>query len=82
MMEEKAKEFIRLYHLIDKIVDSDASWETKYKLVFSDDVAGKIRETGISFDCLIFDTTYEDDTLGFYNGVKDKAIELILIFGC
>ena len=68
--------FLTLAKMAVDIAGSDASWETKYDLVFSDEISKCIRETGISLDYCDPDTSYEEDVLAYVNAVKVKAEDL------
>lgn len=74
---ENAREFVRLFHVMDKVVFADGvDWETKYDIVFSEDISKKIRATGISFDWCDPDMGYDDDVMAYYWSVRWKAEEL------
>jgi len=74
---KNAREFVRLFGVMEKIIDVDGvDWKTKYNLVFSDDVCAKIRATGIEFEWYDPDMGYDDDVLAYYWAAKEKAEEL------
>jgi hypothetical protein len=77
-MIEKIKEFVKLADEIRKIHDHEgALWETKYNLIFSDDLSGRIASLGISLtDYWDPDTSYEEDVKAYVQAVMVKADEL------
>jgi adenosine deaminase len=75
-MFEKAKKFIRLADAAKAVCDSDADWETKYDLIFSEEISVAVRATGVSFDPCDPDTSYQEDVLAYVEALVDKANEL------
>ena len=73
---ENILKFIRLTKLAEKIVKSDLDWETKYDLIFSDQISKKISETNINFEHHDPDTSYEDDVKSYVNSLTEKSLEL------
>ena len=74
-MFETQREFAPLAREVLRICETDASWETKYDLVFSKDLSGRLRELA-QFDYYDPDTTYREDVLAFCRAVNEKADEL------
>lgn len=79
-MYKRQREFIQLAYEVDRICDSMASWETKYDMVFSDEVSIRMHEL-VTFDYYDPDTTYEEDVRAFRNAVMEKARELEIVIG-
>jgi len=75
-MIRKIKEFVALTDLAGIIVKSGANWETKYGLIFSDDISEKIYNLGIKVEWCDPDMDYKDDVLAYYNAIEEKAVEL------
>lgn len=75
-MFENIREFIRLADTAKAIRDSGADWETKYDLIFSDDISVAVRRTGVGFDYYDPDTSYEEDVRAFVDALVAKAEEL------
>ena len=76
MATEAAREFVRLADQALAIRNSDASWETKYNLIFSNEISRAIQDTGIEFDYCDPDTTYEEDVRAFVDAVEARAVEV------
>lgn len=76
MLLDKIRKFVKTADFAVKIRDSNLQWETKYNLVFSDDLRGVISDTDIYFDWNDPDTTYESDTRAYVNVIEEKANEL------
>jgi hypothetical protein len=74
---ERFKEFISLADKAVAICDSNASWKTKYELVFSPEISQAIYETNVELnDYYDPDTTYQEDVMAFVSAVKAKADEV------
>lgn len=73
---EKARRFIELARKASQIANSDASWQTKYDLIFSSDISEKIKKTEVSCPYYDPDTSYEEDVLAYVSVVNEKADEL------
>ena len=57
------------------IADSEATAETKYDLIFSEDISGAIR--GIThFDCYDPDTSYEEDVAAYITALHKRYDDL------
>lgn len=76
---KQIKKFIKLTNLAQKIMNSEADWETKYDLIFSDMIIVKINKTGIGVDWYDPDTTYEADVRAYVDALVEKATELTKI---
>ncbi len=74
-MEDHIREFLGLADLVQSTVDSDASWESKYNLIFSDECSRVIFANGPLPDYYDPDMNYEDDVRAFAEAVKRKADE-------
>jgi len=72
----KVELFIELAQRASKIVESDASWSTKYGFIFSEDISGKIKETGVEIDYYDPDTSYKEDVLAYVKALNEKADDL------
>ena len=74
-MHDAHKEFVRLAREAQRICDTDATWETKYDLVFSDDVCRRMHAL-LEFEWHDPDTTYEEDVLAFCRSATEKADDI------
>lgn len=74
-MHESFVEFIDLAREVERICTSSASWETKYELVFSKSISGRMFAL-YPLDYYDPDTSYEEDVLAFCSAAKEKALEL------
>lgn len=74
-LQNQIKRFIRLADEALRIKESNVSWETKYALIFSYNVAGEIRKTHIDFEWYDPDTSYQEDVVAFVNAVTERANE-------
>lgn len=65
----------------NEIYNSDISWETKYKLIFSKNISRKfnelIEESNESFSYYDPDCDYEDDVIAFISAMNEKIEEII-----
>lgn len=77
-MIEKLKGFIRLAYIAERIAESEAGWKTKYELIFSPEISGRLREL-FYFTWCDPDMGYDDDVLAFIDALKDKREELELV---
>jgi hypothetical protein len=60
----------------NRIFNSEASWETKYELIFSDAISEKVfRE--LRLDYYDPDTTYEEDVTAFMNAFNQKMEDIL-----
>jgi hypothetical protein len=78
---QNIRSFVELTDQAILIRDSEASWETKYDLIFSDQISVAIRNTGVSFSYYDPDSSYEEDVRVFVSSVADKALELKKVLG-
>ena len=74
------KDFIEVADQAQHIVESEASWEAKFEVIFSDCIMGRIQKTDIEIDWCDPDTTYEEDSLAFVRALQDKARDLKAIW--
>ena len=79
-MHDAHREFICLAREAQRICDTDATWETKYELVFSDEMSIRMEEL-IDFDWCDPDTSYEEDVLAFCRAATEKADDIELALG-
>jgi hypothetical protein len=71
--------FQKFVSLVDKAViifESDASWKTKYEMIFSPEISQAIYETNVDFNHYDPDMDYQDDVVAFVCAVRVKADEL------
>ena len=73
-MHEKLREFVALAREADRISKSDASWETKYEIVFSEEISLRMEDLGFNWDDP--DTSYELDVLAFCHAAMEKADDI------
>lgn len=74
-MHEIPREFIALAREAQRICDTDASWETKYDLIFSEALAKRMSAL-VRLDYYDPDTTYEEDVRAFCRAATEKADDL------
>lgn len=55
-----------------RIYDSNLPWDTKYDLIFSENISRKIFSL-VRLDYYDPDTTYEEDVKAFISALKEKA---------
>lgn len=60
-----------LYSQAIEIFESDMLWETKYDLIFSENLSGEVFRL-IRMDYYDPDTSYEEDVTAFIQAFKDK----------
>ena len=75
---DRFKKFIELADRAVAICDSDASWETKYDMIFSPEISRAISETNIDLDYYDPDTTCQEDVVSYVLAVKAKADDIRL----
>lgn len=65
----------------NEIYNSDISWETKYKLIFSKNISSRfnelIEEINEHFSYYDPDSDYEDDVIAFMSAMNEKIEEII-----
>lgn len=72
-LKEDETTFDTIENINDKaqnIINSNKSWETKYDLIFSDDISNKVHEL-IHLEYYDPDTSYEEDVLAFANALNN-----------
>lgn len=74
----KVDQFLELFDEMDRVFHSEASWETKFDLVFS--VVGEMRDLGFEVDYYDPDTSYAEDTRAAFEAYRRKALELAKAF--
>lgn len=60
----------------NRIFKSEASWETKYELIFSDAISERVFQE-IQLDYCDPDTSYEEDVTAFINAFNQKMEEIL-----
>lgn len=75
-ISDRITRFLELAQQAIAIRDSEASWETKYELIFSEEISVAIRNSGIIVDYYDPDTSYEEDAKAFVDAIQEKATEL------
>lgn len=60
------KEIDKIKNNVEKIMGSELSWEIKYHLIFSNDIARKV-----NFEYLDPDSSYEEDVLAWYKAFSE-----------
>jgi hypothetical protein len=68
-------ELRELLRVAQHIVNSTASWEIKYDLIFSNGMSRRVHAL-LPLDYHDPDTTYEEDVRAFVNAFDDKIKEL------
>ncbi len=68
-------EFLTLSQYAITVADSDASWETKFNIIFSDDVSAKLIRM-IQLEWCDPDESWQDDVMAFIEALRDKRSEL------
>jgi hypothetical protein len=74
-MHDAHREFLILAREAQRICDTDATWATKYELVFSGDISRRM-EGLIEFTWCDPDTSYEEDVLAFCRAATEKADDI------
>lgn len=77
---ERIREYLTLFEEAKVIFDSEADWETKYDLIFSDQVSTPMNKL-FRLDYYDPDTTYEEDLTAWFRAAEEKADELYKIVG-
>lgn len=69
-------EFLRLVEVAERIAESTADWDTKYDLIFSKNVLGRIRALDMVPDYCDPDTSYEEDIQALLTVLRASADQL------
>jgi hypothetical protein len=77
---EKIVRYLALAESVFHIADSGASAETKYELIFSDDLGLALAKI-FSLDYYNPDTSYEEDIAAYVTALRAKCDELRKITG-
>lgn len=77
-MQPKIREYLALFKEAEVIYNSDASWETKFKLIFSDEISVRMGEL-FRQNYYDPDTTYEEDLSAWFRAQEEQAAELALL---
>lgn len=76
MTDGTLNSLVRLRDRAVRILDSEATWETKYELLFSEDLSLRVKAVDPSFSYYDPDTTYEADSVAFVRALQDRVAEL------
>lgn len=74
----KVDAFLELFDEMDRLYYSEASWETKFDLIF--DLAAEIAALGFTVEYYDPDTTYEEDTSACFEAHRQRAVEFARAF--
>lgn len=66
--------YLHLYRIADAVFESDISWETKYDLIFSQELSVPMTELG-NLDWYDLDSSYQDDVRAFMSAARYRAEE-------
>lgn len=80
MTDQTFSELRALAQRAQRIFDSEASWEVKFELILSDDLAQRVYTLDPNFTYSDPDTTYEDDTTAFVRALVERVSDLQLAF--
>lgn len=72
---ERIREYLDLFEEARVIYESDATWETKYDLIFSDQISKPMNKL-FRLDYYDPDTTYEEDLTAWFRAAEDKVDDL------
>ena len=72
----KVGTFLKVMEQVVAICNSEATWETKYDLIFSKEVQEGLSGSGIHVIYCDPDTTYEEDVRAFVKAIVEKANDL------
>lgn len=78
---DHVSEFLRIAESAIRISNSGANWNTKYDLIFSEDVTARIHTLGFYPDYYDPDTSYEEDVKAFISALEEKVREIKKSFG-
>ncbi|NIV34544.1 MAG: hypothetical protein GWN58_35315 [Anaerolineae bacterium] len=70
----KVCQFVKLSEMAERVLNCDAEWEVKYDVIFGQ-IAPQVGDTGIVFDWLDMDTTYEEDATNYVEAFLETAKE-------
>lgn len=68
-------EYLKLVDEVVKVAQSEATWEVKYALVFSDRLSGRLHEL-LPLDWNDPDMDYEDDVRLYVDTLREQAAEV------
>lgn len=71
MINMKLDDLLKLKKEVDRIMNSNLSWEAKYDLIFSDEISKKIR-----LDYYDPDTSYEEDVMAWCGAFNNYINEI------
>ena len=75
MLDDLITKLLRIVNQAERIIAAEISWRTKYDLVFSDDIAGAVRDLNIRLEWYDPDTSYEEDVLAYMSAIRERADE-------
>ena len=79
-MMDKIRRYLALADQVFQIAESEAPAETKYELVFSDDLSRSLGQI-FGLDYYDPDTSYEEDVQAYVTALRAKCAELRQIVG-
>lgn len=77
----KLNAIIELSQMATSIVASEASWETKYEIIFND-ISNAVEEADSRIEYYDPDSSYEDDVRAFVSALSDRANEYRELLKC
>lgn len=75
-MEFRCKNLIKEIEGLERIFESEASWELKYELLFGSSVRDHLENVGIDFHWHDPDAGYEEDTRAFMDTLSEVKEDL------
>jgi hypothetical protein len=72
---DRIRRYLDLYEEAKTIYESDAEWETKFDLIFSDHISKPMNKL-FRLDYYDPDTTYKEDVTAWFWAATDKADDL------
>jgi hypothetical protein len=77
-MRERLDTYLAIVADATAILESEATWEMKYNLIFSDEVSTRANAL-FTLDYYDPDTTYEEDVTAWVRAAEEKAEEVRII---
>lgn len=71
----RAFRYVKLFDAAKRIVESEASWPTKYNLIFSDEISFAMHDL-FPLDYYDPDGDYEQDVRAWFRAAEEKAEDL------
>ena len=78
-LESRIREFLRIVEEAEAVKDSEASWETKYDIIFGDLIRRRIEGLGIDVEWFDPEMGYDDDVIAYVDALGKKKEELALV---